>query len=119
MVVGAICCALGGWWLYRGRFATAAPIVLIVGCSLLLLGTLLPGALKHPCRAWMGLAELLSFATTHVVLALVFFGVVTPIGLLRKAVGGDPLRRRAAPADSYWWPYSARQRDSRHYEKMF
>ena len=56
---------------------------------------------------------------TSVILAIVYFGVVTPIGWIRKAVGGDPLRRRAAPAGSYWFPYSDRQRDPRHYEKMF
>ena len=67
----------------------------------------------------MGLAEALSFAMTHIILAVVFFGIVTPIGLLRKALGGDPLRRRAAAADSYWWPYSDRPRDPKHYEKMF
>ncbi len=67
----------------------------------------------------MGLAEVLAFAMTRVILALVFFGIVTPIGLLRKVLGGDPLRRRAKPADSYWWPYSDRQHNLKHYEKMF
>ena len=28
-------------------------------------------------------------------------------------------RRRAAGSDSYWTPYSERQKDPRHYEKMF
>jgi saxitoxin biosynthesis operon SxtJ-like protein len=119
LLVGAVFCALGGWWLYRGRFAVAAPVVLIIGSLLLLSGTLFPSALRLPYRWWMALAEALSFAMTHVILALVFFGIVTPIGLLRKSLGGDPLRRRAASADSYWWPYSDRLRDPRHFEKMF
>ena len=83
------------------------------------LGVLFPGVLRYPYRLWMKLAEGISYVMTRVTLAIVFFAVVTPIGLLRKAAGGDPLRRRARPADSYWWPYSARQRDPRHYEKMF
>lgn len=119
LLVGAIFCALGGWWLYRGRLGLAAPIVLSLGVALVLLGAFFPRALRHPYRLWMGLAEALAFVMTRVILALVFFGVVTPIGLLRKAVGGDPLRRRAQAADSYWWPYSERQHNLKHYEKMF
>ena len=58
------------------------------------------------------------FISTRVVLAIVFFLVITPVGIVTRLCGWDPLRRRAAPADSYWKPYSARQRDPRHYEKM-
>ncbi len=119
LLVGAIFCALGGWWLYRGRLGAVAPVVLSIGGLLLLLGALFPGTLRYPYRFWMALAEVLAFVMTRVILALVFFGVVTPIGLLRKALGGDPLRRRARAADSYWWPYSDRQRNLKHYEKMF
>jgi hypothetical protein len=119
LLVGAITSAISGWWLYRGKFGVAARPLLLVGLSLVVLGLLFPGALRYPYRAWMRLAEGISFVMTRVILAIVFFGVVTPIGLLRKAMGGDPLRRRARPAESYWWPYSARQRDPKHYEKMF
>jgi hypothetical protein len=67
----------------------------------------------------MGLAAALSFVMTRVILALVFFLLALPIGLLRKMLGGDPLNRRAAPAKSYWRPYPSRQSDPRHYEKMY
>jgi hypothetical protein len=91
-----------------------------VGGLLLVLGAILPAALSLPRRLWMGLAEALSFVMTRVVLAVVFFGLVTPIGILRKALGRDPLRRRGrAAAESYWLPYSARQADARHFEKMY
>ena len=53
------------------------------------------------------------------VFAIVFFGVLTPIGLIKRAIGWDPLHRRAERSNSYWRPYSKRQLDPRHYEKMF
>jgi hypothetical protein len=119
LVVGAVLCAFGSWWFYRGKFGAAVPAVLSIGAALILLGAFLPSALRYPYRAWMGLAEALAFVATRIILALVFFAVVTPIGILRKALGGDPLRRRARAASSYWWPYSPRQSDPKHYEKMF
>ncbi|MCA1605251.1 MAG: SxtJ family membrane protein, partial [Acidobacteria bacterium] len=72
-----------------------------------------------PSKAWMLLAEGLSFISTRIILALVFFLVLTPIGVVKRLLGWDPLSRRSASSGSYWRPYSERQRDTRHYEKMF
>lgn len=105
--------------MFRGRFPSAAPFVVGIGSALILAGLLVPGVLYWPNRGWMALAEALSFVSTRVVLALVFFIAVTPIGVVKKLTGWDPLRRRSAAAPSYWRPYPERQRDTRHYDKMF
>ena len=42
----------------------------------------------------MKLAGWLSAVMTYVVLTLAFFLVLTPLGLIRRLFGGDPLRRR-------------------------
>ena len=110
---------LGSWWLYRGKFVSATYIVLPLGTLLVLLGLIWPRALVLPNRAWMLLAEGLSFVTTRIILAIVFFLIVTPIGIVKRLSGWDPLSRRGPRGASYWRPYSERQRDPRHYEKMF
>jgi hypothetical protein len=117
--VGGIFVLLSGWWLYRGKFITVAHFNLVLGVILVLLGLLWPRALVLPNKAWMLLAEGLSFVTTRIILGLVFFLVITPIGVVKRLSGWDPLSRRSKPGDSYWKPYSERQRDPRHFEKMF
>ena len=119
LIVGGVLLLVSLWWLYRGKFPHVSPITLAVGTALVLLGLALPRALVLPNKAWMALAEALAFVSTRIILAVVFFGIVTPIGLVKRLFGWDPLSRRAAPADSYWKPYSERQRNPRHYEKMF
>lgn len=119
LVVGGVFAALGGWWLIRGKFQTVAPYFLALGALLIISGLVFPRALVIPNRLWMGLAEAMSFVMTRVILALVFFLLALPIGLLRRMFGGDPLNRRAAPSESYWRPYQSRQNDPRHYEKMY
>ena len=118
-VVGGIFALLGGWWIYRGKFALIAPAFLAVGALLVLLGASFPKALIVPNRWWMRLAEVLSFISTRVILAIVFFLVVTPIGVIKRSFGWDPLRRRALPESSYWKKYETRRRDPRHFEKMY
>ena len=119
LIVGGIFVLLSGWWLYRGKFITTAYVTLTLGSLLIVLGLLWPRALVLPNRAWLLLAEGLSFVTTRIILGLVFFLVITPIGVVKRLSGWDPLSRRGARSESYWKPYSERQRDPRHFEKMF
>jgi len=119
LIVGGAFSALGGWWFYRGKLGVLPVIFLGLGGGLMLLGALLPVALLLPNRAWMGLAAVLSSITTRIILAIIFFGLVTPIGIIKRLSGWDPLRRRANSAETYWSLYADRQRDARHYEKMF
>lgn len=119
LVVGGVFTLLSLWWLCRGKFTGVVNVTLPLGASLTVLGLLYPRALVLPNRAWMMLAEVLSFVSTRIILAFVFFVVLTPIGLIKRAMGWDPLSRRTPSGESYWRPYSERQRNRRHYEKMF
>jgi polyferredoxin len=119
LVVGGVFVLLASWWLYREKFIPAAYIILPLGSLLIILGLVFPRALVVPNKAWMLLAEGLSFITTRIILGVVFFGIMTPIGVIKRLLGWDPLNRRSGSSDSYWKPYSDRQRDPRHYEKMY
>jgi hypothetical protein len=119
LLVGAVMAGLGGWWVHREKFAAVRPWFLGVGLALIVLGAVAPRLLAGPYRAWMGLAEALSKVVTTLVLAIVFFLIVTPIGVFKRLTGWDPLERRAPRRASYWKPYDARQHDPKHFEKMY
>lgn len=119
LLVGAVALGLGGWWRYRGILPTASTVALVVGAVLVVLGLVAPASLRIPQRYWMALGEAMSFVMTRVILLVVFALVVTPIGLARRVLGADPLRRRRARAASYWEPYAPRQHNPKHYENMF
>jgi hypothetical protein len=119
LIVGGVSVLLSGWWIYRGKFSSVSHFTLPLGSLLILLGLIWPRVLVWPNRGWMLLAEGLSFVTTRIILAIVFFLIVTPIGVVKRLSGWDPLERRSGRRLSYWKPYSERQRDPRHYEKMF
>ena len=119
LIVGTILVLLGSWWIYRGKFVSASYMFLTLGALLLILGLLLPRALVYLNRGWMLLAEVLSYVTTRIILGIVFFFIITPIGVVKRQLGWDPLSRRGKRGGSYWKDYSERQRDPRHYEKMY
>lgn len=43
---------------------------------------------------WLGLAEILGTLMSRVLLSILFFGLVTPIGILRRLFGKDSLKLR-------------------------
>ena len=76
--------------------------------ALVLTGLLVVPALVAPrilapvYRVWMLLGEVLAWINTRIILGVVFYGVVTPIGLLMRLTGRDPMRRQFEPTgESY------------------
>jgi thiol:disulfide interchange protein len=118
--VGLVLLAISAWLLWRGHGPLATVSPALVGTLLVLFGVGYPRALVYPNRAWMALAEALAWVSTRVILGLLFFLVFAPLGAWRRMRGWDPLNRRAAgDRQSFWQPYSDRQADPKHYEKMF
>ncbi len=84
----------------------AASVTLIVaGALLLVLGPVAPRLLTLPYRVWMGLALVLGYVMTRVLLAAVYFLIVTPLGMAMRLSGRDPMqRKRSAERTTYWSP---------------
>jgi len=119
LLVGLMAILIGSRGIYQGRQGAVATGLLGVGSALAILAIFFPRALVLPNRWWMALARWLSLITTPIILGIIFFLVVMPIGVIKRLLGWDPLRRRAPSAVSYWVPYNARQKDPRHFEKMY
>lgn len=80
---------------------------LMTGVAVLFLGPALlrPAVLQPLNRAWFRLGLLLNKVVNPIIMGLVFYGTVLPIGLLMRARGRDLLRLKLEPdADSYWIP---------------
>lgn len=98
--VGGVFVLLAGISYWRGH-VWPPRVLLSLGVLLLLGGLLVPGKLGPIYRGWMGFAHALSKVTTPIFLGIVYFLVITPIGLLRRLFGKNPLRHRAQ-GGSYW-----------------
>jgi hypothetical protein len=77
------------WWRERRAIATALAGVSV---AFAVAGLLLPGRLGPVYRGWMGLAHAISKVTTPIFMGVVYYLVITPIGVVRRMAGGNPLR---------------------------
>ena len=74
-----------------------------VGGIFLLVALLFPSVLAPLNRLWTKLGLLLHRVVSPIALGIMFFLVITPMGLVMRALGKDPLRLRLRPdAESYW-----------------
>lgn len=98
--VGAAFLVLGALLLWRGR-PLGADVAAAVGAALLLAALLLPARLGPVYRGWMALARAISAVTTPLFMGIVYFLVFTPVGWLRRMLGGGS-GAAARRADTMW-----------------
>jgi len=64
-----------------------------------------PSLLQGPNRLWMRFGVLLHTITSPIVLGIIFYLLILPVGVVRRWFGADPLSlRRDASRTSYWEP---------------
>jgi hypothetical protein len=99
--VGGIFAAIGFWPLLFGT-GEVRWWALAISVCLLIPGALFPRSLFWIYKGWMALGHVLGQINTRIILGLVFYLVVTPIGIIRRLLGKDPMGRRLrADLDSY------------------
>lgn len=115
---GIILGLLGGLFLWRDKGYYSYFFILSVAFGLL--GLIVPVVLKPVYIGWMTLAVLLGWFMTRVILIVLFYVVVTPIGLLARSFGKDFLRLKFdRNTDSYWIPKGTSESERGHYENQF
>lgn len=76
---------------------------MVVAAGFLAAALFHPGWLRSLNRLWFRFGMLLHAVVNPLIMALVFFVAVAPIGLLMRVLGKDPLRLKREPtAKSYW-----------------
>lgn len=115
--VGPVLLLLGAIFLWRQRGA-GWPLISI-GIVLIVAAALAPSALKWVHGPWMIAALALGWVMTRLLLTIVFFLVVTPVGLLQRVFGKRAIEVDFRPdAASYWQTRTARPVPE-DYEKQF
>ena len=101
----------GGLALWQGlvRGQTGlATLCAVLALTIGPLGLIRPGWIRPIYVGWMILAFPIGWTVSQVMLALMFYGLFMPIGLLFRLLGRDPLHRARRPGvESYWTPKPA------------
>lgn len=117
LTIGTVLVCIGGlnlWHRHSWGFYFIA-----VGVILIFLGFAAPPLLSPLQKSWMMLAVLMGWVMTRIILSLLYYGMVTPIGLLAQKVRRRFFVKRKEPAETYWITREYNEKDMTRYEKQF
>ena len=120
ITIGIALGILGGllWW--RGR--DTYSYFLIFSAAFILFGLVMPALLKPLQKAWMTLAVIMGWFMTRLILAVLFYLVFTPIGILSKLFGNKFLDLKVEKSNKSYWIYKEKETlpfNKSKYEKQF
>ncbi len=70
-------------------------------------------------RYWKKLGEILAWINTRIILTLIFYGVLTPIGLWLRLTGKDLLQLKRKPSLKSYWLESVGRLDKNQLTKQY
>jgi hypothetical protein len=105
------------WW--RASQPTAAVVVLGLGLVLVVVYAAFPGLRRWVFLAWMYAALPIGWVVSHALLGIIFYLIMTPIGLTMRLLGYDPMLRRFDDAADTYWVRRDPESDTRRYFRQF
>ena len=94
-------------------------LIAIIASTFIGVGFILPILLKPIYFLWMIFAAILGWVMTRVILSLVFYLIITPIGFVTRILGEDFLALKKPRSDSYWNYRDSSKELNQDYEKQF
>jgi hypothetical protein len=95
--------------------ATIAGVAAVVG----IIGYFVPGFIRYVYVPWIIAAYPIGWVVSHVLLGVIFFGVVTPLALIMKLVGRDPMQRAFDPSAKTYWIERPQNQTTNRYFRQF
>lgn len=92
LLVGTMFGVIGAWPLVF-RLEPPRWWAVVVSSLLVTLGALLPGSLKPIHYGWMRVGHILGSINTKLILGIIYYGLVTPMGVAMRLFGRDSMHR--------------------------
>jgi len=107
-------------WLIHQRVAAGWATALIsLSVAIAVMGLVKPKWLRPVYVAWMAAVFPIGFVVSHVLMAAVFYLVVTPIGLMMRVMGRDPMHRKFDRDAKTYWQTRTPSKGTRGYFRQF
>ena len=118
VMIGIIFLLIAGFLIYKDK--ESFQMLLYIAGSFIGLGLLIPILLKPIYILWMAFAIILGWIMTRLILSLLFYVIITPIGVILKIIGKDSLElKKQSVKESYWNQRDKNLEKNQNYEKQF
>ena len=113
-------CSVAGYLAWTKLGATfLAGSLWGAGVASALVGAVRPRLIRHVFVGLIHLTAPIGWVVSHLMLVLLYYGVVTPIGLLLRLVGRDPMARGFEKEAPTYWRAAAREESIESYLRQY
>jgi hypothetical protein len=99
---------------------TVAKVLWVMAVVVPIIGWLVPAFMRLVFVGMSYLAWPIGFVVSHVVLAIVYYLVITPLGLVMRVFGYDPMKKRFdSQTASYWIARDGKATEPKRYFRQF
>lgn len=117
LIVGCVFCLIGLWPMIR-HGESLRLWAIVSGALLIVLGLAAPSILSPFFKIWMKAGHAMGWINTRVILGILYFWLITPMGVVMRLFGWDSMRRTPNPdAESY--RVLRRARPPSHMKRLF
>ena len=115
--IGFILLIIGGFLFYKGKDLDI--YFFSIGSILVFLGGIAPVMLVPIYKTWMISAVIIGWIMTRVILSVLFYSVITVIGIITRLLGKDFLNLKTNSIESFWNIRNKEYELNQDYEKQF
>lgn len=115
-----LACLIVGWMIQRRTGEWTVSLTIWAICAVMALAGLAQPKLIKPVFVGMMYAVFpIGFVLSYCILAIVYYLVITPVGLIMRLVGYDPMERKLdREAETYWKVREPSPNSSRYFRQI-
>ena len=118
ITMGIILAVIGFYLLWKGK--NYVEYVFSLAAAFFILGLVIPSALKSVYKAWIVMSVIMGFIMTRVIMVIIFYMIVTPVGFVASIIGKNFLDMKIdKTAKSYWIVREIVRKEKSDYERQF
>ena len=111
-VIGFFVHKATGAWTIPGILWGIAAVISVVGFCV-------PAFMRPIFVGWMVAAFPIGWTISHVMMAAIYYLVVTPLGLVMRVAGYDPMHRKFDTSAATYWIPRTQSNDAKRYFQQF
>lgn len=107
------------WWLYGKSTASVGLAVTLLAAAAGVVGWVRPGWMRVVYVVWMAAVFPIGWTVSHLLLAAIYYLVITPVGVIMRVCRYDPMQRRFDRTGKTYWKRRVDQDDTKRYFKQY
>ena len=104
---------------FQWQSPEAARTIWLVGAGLTAVYLILPPIRRTLYLGWIYATFPIGWTISHLLIAIIYYGVLTPIGLVLQLCGKDPIAKDIDPGRSSYWVEHPTKADAGRYFRQF